>query len=69
MLSAGELEIAFVVPGGQGDLSASLDLLPGPKEVQSVAEECVAFAHHHVIPWYMTESMWKDASAEWAYHR
>jgi hypothetical protein len=68
MLFPGELEIAFVVPGGPGDLRPSLEQLPGPEEVQAIAEKCVAFAHHNVIPAYMSESMWEDTSAEWAYH-
>ncbi len=68
MLSPGELDIAFVVPGGPGELRESLERLPGPEEVQSVAENCVAFAHHHVVPVYMSESMWHDASAEWEYN-
>lgn len=68
MLTPGELEIAFAVPGGPGDLQASLDRLPGPTEVQSVAEKCVAFAHHEVIPVYFSESMWEAAAPEWAYN-
>ena len=67
MLTPGELEIAFAVPGGPRDLQASLDRLPGA-EMQSIAEKCVAFAHHEVIPVYFSESMWEAASAEWAYN-
>jgi len=68
MLTPGELEIAFVVPGGPGELRSSLEQLPGPNEVQSVAEKCVAFARHTVVPVYMSESMWNDSSPEWAYN-
>ena len=68
MLTPGVLEIAFAVPGGPDGLQSSLDRIPGVAEVQSVAEKCVAFAHHQIVPAYFTESTWEATSAEWAYN-
>jgi hypothetical protein len=69
MLAPGELEIAFVTTGDvpEGGLREALDRLPGPAEVQAVAERCVAFAGHEVIPVYFSEVMWRAAAPEWAY--